>query len=457
MILALLLLAGLPDWVPAHWRSTDPASLALLQGTGVNCVLAPAESVTERFVLSAHRRDIAAVGVIRPNAEAPRQAARALKMGVDALALEGDFDPTVDRAIRAAPDPLPVIELPSRRHIDLDTRDPIAGTIEGLWPGIIIENGGSKVMAGPSSAPWIDTNTGFLHFLRAAVTSVSSALWIGATPPEETVTPVERYGIVIADAYAAGARWIVTLDDDLNRRLLHGDPKARDDWQRIGAYIQYFERRREWRGYRPFSRMAVLQDDHSGGLLSAGLLDLMFAQHIAVRSLPARRLNDETLAGLRTVINVEPSTAFSASQQQALARFAASGGVLLNPPANWRFGEDTPGRTSPNRKQLERIQDIWEILYNATARKNFGARSFNTAGILFNVLAAPDGQSLLIHLVNYTGFPAESITVHALGPWRRARVFQPGAPEKELSVYPVKGGTGIDLEKLDVVASLMVE
>jgi len=455
MILALLLLAALPDWVPAYWTSNDPKSLDLLKGSGVNCVLLPAVAITGEFLHSAAAGEIAVVAVVRPGLASFDEAARASKSGANALLLEGDFDTRVDRTIRELAAPLPVIELPSRQRIKLDSRDPIAGTWQGLWPGIIIEHGGSKVMAGPSSAPWINTNTGFLHFLRAAMSSV---LWIGATPPaEDTVTPVERYGIVISDAYAAGARWIVTLDDDLNRRLLSGDAKARADWQRLGGYIRYFEQHREWREYRPFSRMAVMQDGDSGGLLSASLLDLMFAQHIAVRSIPSRRLKEDTLAGVRTVINVEPSNAFSTSQQQALAHFAQSGGVLLNPPANWRFGDDTPGRISPNPKQLERIQDIWEMLYNATARKNFGARSFNTAGILFNVLASPDDKRLLIHLVNYTGFPGESITVQALGEWKRARLYQPGAAEKELSVYPVKDGTGMDIDKLDVVASLIVE
>jgi hypothetical protein len=53
MILALLLLAGIPDWVPAHWTSNDPKSLELLEGSGVNCVLVAAGSVSESFLKSA--------------------------------------------------------------------------------------------------------------------------------------------------------------------------------------------------------------------------------------------------------------------------------------------------------------------------------------------------------------------------------------------------------------------
>ena len=51
-------------------------------------------------------------------------------------------------------------------NLRLDTRDAITGTSQGLWPGIEIEHGGS-VLAGPTSSPWIDTNSGFLRFFRA--------------------------------------------------------------------------------------------------------------------------------------------------------------------------------------------------------------------------------------------------------------------------------------------------
>ena len=90
----------------------------------------------------------------------------------------------------------------------------------------------------------------------------------------------------------AGARWIVALDDDLQRRLLEREPAALRAWSQINAYIRYFEDKPEWRGYRPFSQLALVEDAGSGGLLSSGLLDMLSVQHTAVRALPTRRLSE---------------------------------------------------------------------------------------------------------------------------------------------------------------------
>lgn len=438
MLLAFLLVAGMADWVPAHWFSHDPKSLNLVKDSGINCLLLGRGDIDPRFLDLARAAGIATVAVVRPGEPLP--AGR-----VDAIALEGEFDTPAGATV-------PVIELPGRHKIRLDSTAPINGTSQGLWPGIVIEHGG-KVNAGPTSSPWVDTNTGFLHFLRAAM---KGSLWIGATPPARTVIPVERYAIAIADAEAAGARWIITLDEDLQQRLRAGDPAAIRDWRQICAYVQYFEGHQEWREYRQFSEMALMQDAASGGLLSAGLLDLMSAQHVAARAIEPRQLSEADLRRVRTVIDLAPAE-LSAEQQQALQKFAKSGGVLLSAPADWRFGADSPGSTGPSKQQVRNIQDIWEMLYNATARRNFGARTFNTSGILFNVLSGPGDRSLLVHLVNYTGYPGDSIRVHALGRWTKARLYAPGAKTRELAVYPVKDGTGVDLEKLDVVASVLFE
>ena len=106
---------------------------------------------------------------------------------------------------------------------------------------------------------------------------------------------------------------------------------------------------------------------------------------------------------------------------------------------------------------MNQIQGIWEVTYNATARKNFGARTFNTASVLYNLLAKDDGKSLLIHLVNYADFAAETVTVQVLGEWKRARLYRPGMKTEELTGYPIKDGTGIDIDRIDVAATLRLD
>ena len=66
-------------------------------------------------------------------------------------------------------------------------------------------------------------------------------------PPAGKIYPADRYLQAVGDAAIAGARWIVSLDKDLERRLLAREPAAVRTWQRIGAYLKYFEEHREWR------------------------------------------------------------------------------------------------------------------------------------------------------------------------------------------------------------------
>lgn len=459
MLFALLLAAALPNWVPARWNSADPKSLDLLAGTPVNCILLESTSWNQEMVKRAAARNIATLAVIHPGAGHPEQAGeqarRAAELKMNGIVLEGDYQPEAADRVRAvaAATGLRVIELPIRRRIRLDSRDPIIGTSQGLWPGIEIEHGG-KVMTGPTSNPWIDTNTGFLRFLRAAT---DATLWIGVRPPPQAAYSVARYQVAIADAAMSGARWIIALDDDLDRRLLAGERKALDAWKQIMACLSYFESRTEWRDYRPYSKFAVVQDAESGGLLSASLLDMLSVQHTAVRPILTRRLSPESLHDTRIVLDVDAES-ISAQQKQALQDFVSSGGVLVNPPAGWRFPQTAEAQQLvPDRRQSNQIQGIWEVTYNATARKNFGARTFNTSSVVYNLLATRDARSLLIHLVNYADFAAETVTVQVLGQWKRARLYRPDAPPQELPVYPIKDGSAVDIDRISVVATLRLD
>ena len=444
MLPALMLLAALADWVPARWHSNDPQSLDLLSGSPVNCLLVEKPFCGPEFTRKAAQQNLAVLVVLHTGDSLPSG-------DFNAIVLEGDFEPHAVSRLRAEAK-VPVIELPSRRGIRLDTTDPICGTSQALWPGIEIEHGGST-LTGPTASPWIDTNTGFLSFFRAAT---GAAIWVGARPPSGKIFPAERYLQAVGDAAIAGARWIVSLDNDLERRLLAREPAAIRVWNRIGAYLRYFEEHTPWRSYRPYSRLALVEDRDNGALLSAGLVDMLGFQHSPVRVIPRRRVSAESLAGVRVVLNVDAAPVDSA-ERQALDAFARSGGTVLAPPAGWKFPPIPEGQITPTRRQLEQMGPMWEVAYHATARKNFGVRLFNVASTVAALLADPDERSLLIHLLNFTDFAGEAITLHALGGWKHARLYSPEAPVKNLEVYSIPEGTGIDLERVPVFATVRLD
>src|SRR5262249_30224591 len=154
----------------------------------------------------------------------------------------------------------------------------------------------------------------------------------------------------IGDAAIVGARWIVSLDRDLDRRLLARDPDAIKQWRTIAGYLSYYESHPEWRGYKAYSRMAVIQDAANGGLLSGSLLDMLTSQRSSVKVVPPGKLDAEALRGTHVVLDVDPS-ALGPAQQKAIDDFVNAGGTLINPPAKWRFPD-----TSDDQIILERRQ-----------------------------------------------------------------------------------------------------
>jgi hypothetical protein len=447
MLLALLAVASAASWVPARWHSGDPKSLQLIGGTPINCLLVDNPKLDATFVKAAHAQHIAVLNSIH-SADDVRRAA---KWKMDGAVFEGAIDATLSKTARQMG--LQVIELPARHNMRFDSRDAIIGTSQGLWPGVEIEHGG-KTVIGPTSAPWIYTNGGFLRFARAATDA--AAIWISVRPPPRTIYPIERYAQVIGDAALAGARWVVALDDDLDSRLLASDPAAIKDWKRIAAYLAYYENHPEWRNYRAYSLMAVIQDTGSGGLLSSSLLDMLASQRTGVRVVPTRKLDGTAISGARVVLDVDPDS-LRPEQKKAIDDFVKHGGTVINPPAKWHFPQTSDDQIVLERRQADQLQSLWEVTYNATVRKNFGARTFNTTGILSSVLATPDGNSVLVHLVNFLDFPGEAITIHVLGKWKHARLFQIDGPTVDLPVFDVPEGTGVEIEKVSLLTSVRLD
>ncbi|MDX2153290.1 MAG: hypothetical protein SFV54_21270 [Bryobacteraceae bacterium] len=445
MLFALLLatLAPPAEWVPMRWPGQTAQSLALLEGTPVNCLLLERERWQPELLDAAAKRGLATLAVVRPGFDGAVPGAFA------GVVLEGDFAPAEVAKYRDSG--RPVIELVSRYRLRFDGVSSVAGTWQGVWPGIQLEEEGSTKSA-PSGAPWINTNTGFLRFAKAASKGV---VWIGVRPPEKNTFRVERYLQAIGDAAMSGARWVVALDADFEKRLLGGDDRARKDWERMARHLRFYEEHREWRGLDPYGLLALVEDT-PGALLSGGILDMIAVKHTPVRPMPTRRLQGGALRGAQMAVNVNPET-LSAEQQEALRTFARSGGTLLTGPPGWKFPAVPDGQITLADEAVKTLDTIWKELNSMTGRRNLGVRLFNVASMLSNLTATADGKTLYLHLVNYSDYPVDSVTAHVLGRWTKAKLYTPEGPPKDLEIYPVDEGTGIDIPALTAVGVIRID
>ena len=444
------LLASVPpaDWVPARWNWTDAKSLELLAGTPINCLLV--KSADRAFAEKTAALGLVPLVVITPAGDPADAARKAVDAHFPGVVLEGDFADSVRERIKdtLAGSKAVVIELTSRSRMKLGGPNPIIGTYQGVWPGVqVLENGAHK--AGPTGSAWIDTNAGFIRAVRGWG---HAAIWLGNLPPPKIVITAERYLQAICDAAAAGARWVLALDDDFAARLHSGDANALRDWKRIAQHLAFYEKHPEWRAMRSYGKLAIVQDPADGSLLSGGILDMVGARHTPVRAIPRQRLTTESLKGATMTVNVDPE-ALTPEQREILKQFTRGGGTLLTAPSGAKSTLE-PGSITLPESELQRLNDLWHDAQSIIGRRNLGVRLFNVSSMLSNVLAGDEGNGVVVHLVNYSEYPVESVTVHLLGQFHHARLLTPEGGERDVELYKIEEGTGVDVDRIAVSATL---
>jgi hypothetical protein len=447
-------LAAPPDWIPVRWPSSDPASLALVRGTAVNCLLLEKGRWSAEFSQKANEAGAATLGVVRSAADLAgiHQAAAAAKLS--GVVLEGPFDESALAKARGAlaDSGLALIELAPRARMRFDSAQPVIGTYQGVWPGINVTDK-DEAKAAPSGAPWIDTNSGFLRFARA---STRSAIWMGNEPPANTVIPVARYIQAIGDAAMVGARWVVSLDADLAARLMAREAKALDAWKKITEVLGFYASHPEWTNWEAFGNLAIVQDTSSGGLYSGGILDMISVKHTPVRPVPIAALGDTRMRGATMAVSVDPA-ALSEEQREVLRRFTRAGGTLLTAPPGWKFPPPKDDQITLGKDDIETIDSMWKEINSMTGRRNLGARMFNVASTLTHMAAPADGKKLVLQFVNFSDYDLENITVHLLGAYKSVNLHMPGASPRALNTFEADEGTGVEIEKMTSVAALVIE
>ncbi|MDP9169948.1 MAG: hypothetical protein M3N54_04970, partial [Acidobacteriota bacterium] len=192
-------------------------------------------------------------------------------------------------------------------------------------------------------------------------------------------------------------------------------------------------------------------EDYSVARLSGGLLDMLAAKHIPVFAVPASQTGADVLKKAQVAVNYDPVSS------PALQAFSTLGKTVIDGP---RAPAKTPQSVDdfifdPNDST---VNTIWQKVSAAVGRQNMGARLFNVSSMLSNLVALRGARQLVLHLVNYSEYPASGITARVVGNYRRARLYRPGEAPVDLDVEKIEDGTGFAIDqRIVTIATVVLE
>ena len=490
--------AGLPTpeaWVPVRWtggplelawrtraktlpadaavrdalaRWYEPATLSLLEDSPANCLLvtwsATADAAVETeqqqlvkvYAEAAHKRGLAVLGLVYAAGDASKIAADAARAALDGLVLEGEFAPEFPAALRKAAGSMLVVEIAKDAEPWRWKPAPIVA-VAGVAPSArnLSEMG---IRGAPSSEPWIQSNIWLVRSFGLA--SSSPPVWISSQFENASAVDYER---AVADAAAAGGRWIVSLDDGLRAKLRARDASALEAWRSLSSYLKFAESHADWRAVAPYGNVGIVLD--AAGTkqdLADEYLNLMTRRQVPYRLVARSGLNAAAMAKFRALVATELDPP-SAAERKLLQDFAENGGLVIagpswgNAPKTEPFAEIPAGKgrvvvyKDPDPETVAR--DLKELLSD----EDLGVVPFNVPSVITFARGGGPGQPLVVQLVNYSDHPAEAITLRVAGKFSSARLETPEGAAVDLPLRDAEGRTEVTIPKLLLWGAVSME
>ncbi len=450
----------------ARWY--EPATLSLLEGSSANCLLvtwsAPADAAVEAeqqqlvkvYAEAAHKRGLAVLGLVYAAGDASKIAADAARAALDGLVLEGEFAPEFPPALRQAAGSMLVVEIAKDAAPWRWKPAPIVA-VAGVAPSAhnLSEMG---IRGTPSSEPWIESNIWLVRSFGLA--SPSRAVWISSRL--ENSSDVD-YARAVADAAAAGGRWIVSIDDALRAKLRAQDPSAIEIWRRLSIYLKFAENHAAWRALAPYGNVGIVVDPaNTNQDLADEYLHLAARRQVPYRLVARSGLNAAAGAKFRALVATELDPP-SASERKLLQDFAENGGLVIAGPS-WGdapkaapYAEVPTGRgrvvvyRDPDPEAVAR--DLKELLSD----DDLGVVPFNVPSVITFASGGNPGQPLRVQLVNYFDHPVEAITLRVAGKFRSARMETPDGAAVDLPLREAEGRTEVTIPKLLLWGAVSLE
>jgi hypothetical protein len=491
---------GTPDsWIPARWPGGplelerrarartapldpaireaiaswyDPATLRLLEGSPVNCLLLTwsvganreaerqQQQLVKAYAAEAHRRGIAVLGLVYPGADPSHFAPPAADARLDGLVLDGEFPggftEQVSGALASANTSAVVIPIATGAAAIRTARLRVLA-VEGVSPSArnLSDMG---IRAAPSSEPWIQSNVWLVRSFR--FTPAWRPVWISYQP--DGGIPAD-YARSVADAAVGGGRWIAALDDGLRAGLRRNDAAALAAWQRIGACLKFAEDHAEWRSFTPYGNLGVIVDTAAAdGEMADEYLKLVARRQVPYRPIVRSQLSARLLAGFRAVLAIALAPP-SEAERKMLAAFAENGGLVVagpswgNPPRDEPFADAALGKGRVTVYRDPDPESVARDMRDLLSHREAGVTAFNVPSVITYASGSPDGNRLLVQLLNYSNSPSTAITIRVTGSFKTARLFTPDAAPANLAMSPAEGQIDITIPKLSLWGGVLLE
>lgn len=296
--------------------------------------------------------------------------------------------------------------------------------VKGEWPGVKRAHGGADAEAGPTGAPWVDSN-GWQVRLAAAL-DPGCGVWVAAEPPQDAFRQrPSAYLLAVADAAAHGGRWIVTLPDGLAAEVGEGKSEAAAIWKIITGACGFFASHAEWDAYEPVAVVGVISDFRGDNeFFSRELLNLLARAGLHFAVMPKDRVGE--IRGVRAVIYADAQPP-SGELRRRLKAFTESGGLLMDDKGDpYAVVQDAAVKIS-HRYDLVRF-------WNAGAVGSYVARS-------------ADGKRTAAHLLFYADRGPDQASVRVAGRYREVKASQVNGPVR-VETVPQEGAVEAHLPQV---------
>ncbi|MCL6546886.1 MAG: hypothetical protein K6T61_16855 [Bryobacteraceae bacterium] len=509
-ILAALLVCLPPDslcaqqperWVPALWEGGPlalhlreksgaapaesekaalagwyrPETLELLEGAAINCLLMPLSAgappevekaqhkLVRDYARLARGKGQAVLGLVYPGGDPETAASAAVEAQLDGLVVvglapeENQFLKQLREALRRLGGKPFAVRVAPAASARLDKESPFL-VVEGTAPRVV--QIGDTAEATPTAGLWIDSNLWLVrsfHAMRAG-----RPLWVWHEPPGEDSAAYLRS---VADAAAAGGRWIVSLNGSLQSGLYRKEPQASALWKQVNGFLRFFETHAAWREFSPYGNVGIVLDSAGPNVAhSEEYLNLVARRQIPYRVIERSLLNARSLEGLRAVLafDLTPPTE---AERSLLVEFARKGGLLLGgpswgkPPASqsYQVAAAGEGEIAVYKDDAPDPQGVARDLNDLLTTPELGLSVFDAPSVLAYAAAAGAGKPVVIHLVNYASRPADKVTLWISQRFGSARLLRPEGPSLELPIKLGADRTEVVIPNLAVYGALWLE